>query len=170
MSSHEITSRTALRNLIASLASWQAWTDEDASGAAARIAWPEYTALQFPFIVIVLLGGSRNNLLGSDSSANFRPRGGLGVIVVDRIADEADLMTSDTTFGTNFFRLIDDLIDASHASGLIIDQIGYGENPYTLSATNTSIPSDGDSDDEDDEATIEQKFWTGVFEIRTGGV
>lgn len=165
---HEIANRTALKALIGSLTSWQSWTVLDAAGAAARVGWPTVPAENFPYILLVMLGGSRTNSIGSDASANFQSRGGIGVVVVDFVANEADLATSDTTFGTKFFGLIDDLIEYAHDTELMIEEITYGENPYQISSVNTSHPQTADIDGVDDEATIEKLFFQGVFRIQTG--
>ena len=169
MSSHEVANRTALRNLIASLTSWQTWTGLNETNSKLRIGWPESGDLAFPCIVIVILAGARVNSQGSDSSANFRSRGGLGVLVFDKIDDGDDLTAADTAFATNFFGLMDDLIEAAHATELMIEQIDYGENPYEISSINSSHPVDANSDGVDDEATIEQLFFHGAFQIQTGG-
>jgi hypothetical protein len=169
MAAHEIEVRNALRDLIGSLTSWQTWTDEDLAGATARITWPDQVGLEFPLIVIVTLGGGRVNLQGSDSSANFRSRGKFALVVVDKVDDETDLMTSDTLFGTSFFGLMDDLVEHADAGPIMINSISYGDNPYTVSAWNTAIAKDVDEDGDDDESTVEHKFFTGIFEITTGG-
>jgi len=169
MASHEIDNRSALRTLIGGLTSWQTWTGEDEAGATARISWPETVNMVFPCIVVVLMGGGRVNMMGSDSSANFRSRGKLGVIVIDKVEDETDLMDSDTAFGTKFFELLDDLVEHADDGPIMINQISYGDNPYTVSAWNTAIAKDADANDDDDVATVEHKFFTGAFEITTGG-
>jgi hypothetical protein len=169
MASHEIENRNALRDLIGGLTSWQTWTGEDLAGAKSRISWPEHVQMEFPFLVVVMLGGARTNMMGSDASANFRSSGKFGILVIDKVADETDLMASDTTFGTKFFGLLDDLVDNAHDGPIMISQISYGDNPYTVSAWNTAIAKDADSDGDDDEDTVEHKFFTGVFEITTGG-
>jgi hypothetical protein len=166
--SHEIANRTALKSLIASLTSWQTWTGLDAAGAAARIGWPTYPAENFPYILLVTLAGGRTNVLGSDSSANFRSRGGIGVIVVDFAADESDLAASDTAFATEFFGLMDDLVEHAHDTELMIEKITYGDNPYQISSVNTSHPQSADEDGVDDETGIEKLFFQGVFEVTTG--
>lgn len=166
--SHEVANRTALKGLLGSLTSWQAWTGLDAAGAAARVGWPTVPAENFPFILLVTLAGGRNNSMGSDASANFRSRGGIGVIVVDFVTDESDLSSSDTAFATRFFGLLDDLVEHAHDTELMIEQITYGENPYQISSVNTSHPQGSDEDGVDDEATIEKLFFQGVFEVTTG--
>ena len=166
--SHETVNRTALKALIASLTSWQTWTGLDETGAAARIGWPEAATPEFPFIVLVILAGGRTNMLGSDSSANFRSRGGIGVLVFDRVEDETDLPTSDDTFAGNFFGLMDDLVEHAHDTELMIEQITYMDDPYQISSINSSHPVDANSDDVDDEATVEQLFFQGAFQIQTG--
>lgn len=170
MSSHEMSARSTLRDLIGGLESWQEWVvTDDLAVAKSRISWPDHTELEFPFIVLVLLGGARVNNMGTDASANFRPSGRIGVMVFDKVEDNDDFMASDTAFGTKFFGLLDDLVEHAHDTSLIIRQISYDDNPYTMSAFNSSAAKDADSDDEDDEETIEERFWTGVFTIETGG-
>jgi hypothetical protein len=170
MSSHEISARSTLRDLIGGLTSWQEWVDtEDLAIAKSRVSWPDHTAMNFPFIVLVFLGGARVNGMGTDASANFRPSGRIGVMVFDKVANISDFMASDTAFGTKFFGLLDDLVEHAHDTSLIIRQISYDDNPYTMSAFNSSAAKDADSDDIDDEATITERFWTGVFTIETGG-
>lgn len=166
--SHETINRTALKALIASLTSWQTWTGLDEAASAARIGWPEAATPEFPFIVLVILAGGRNNMLGSDSSANFRSKGGIGVLVFDRVADEADLSTSDDTYATNFFGLMDDLVEHAHDTELMIEQIQFGDDPYQISSINSSHPVDANTDDIDDESTVEQLFFQGAFQVLTG--
>jgi hypothetical protein len=170
MSSHEISARSTLRDLIGGLDSWQDWVETtDLAVAKSRVSWPDHTELEFPFIVLVFLGGARVNSMGTDASANFRPSGRIGVMVFDKVEDNDDFMASDTAFGTKFFGLLDDLVEHAHDTSLIIRQISYDDNPYTMSAFNSSAAKDANSDDDDDEATIEERFWTGVFTIETGG-
>lgn len=168
MSSHEIANRSALRDLISSLTSWQTWTGLDATASKSRISWPNLTVDALPCIVIVTLAGGRRNPWGSDSSANFRSKGGLGILVFDEVSNPDDLFASDTAFGTKFFGLLDDLVDKAHSTSLMIEQIEYGDNPYTLGAVNSATAEDADEDDEDDDAAVEKKIWTGIFQIYTG--
>lgn len=166
--SHEIANRTALRELIGGLSSWQTWTGQNEAGATARIAWPDQVVTEFPFMVLVMLAGGRRNLMGSDSSANFRSKGGIGVLVFDKMSDPDDFMTSDTAFGTKFFGLLDDLVEAAHETELMIEDLSYGDNPYTLGPINSAVAADADADDEDDTATITEQIWMGIFQIQTG--
>ena len=168
MASHEVDNRNALRSLIAASALWQSWTGLNEAGALLRIGWPESLSPEFPCIVIVTLAGGRTNDRGSDSSANFRSRGGLGVIVLDRVGDEDDLPTSDDAFAENFFELIDEIVEAAHETELMIEDISYEDNPYRISSINTSHPSDDNEDGDDDEETITQLFFEGNFRIQTG--
>ena len=168
MSSHEVSNRTALRDLIAGTTLWQQWTGLNEAASKARIGWPESVAPAFPFIVIVTLAGGRRNRSGYDVSANFRSHGGLGVVVMSKIADGSDLEASDDAFAANFFGLMDAIVEDAHSTSLMVEDLQYGENPYQISSINMSHPVDANADGVDDEATIEQLFFQGVFTIATG--
>ncbi len=166
--SHEISARTDLKNLIASLDAWQDWTGLNEAGSAARIGWPTVAIESLPAIVIVTLAGGRRNTGNSDSSANFRSKGGLAVLVFDEVSDPDDLMASDTDFGTKFFALLDELVEQAHSTELMIADITYGDNPYRMDQFNSSTAIDADADDEDDEASTVKRCWVGEFQIQTG--
>lgn len=168
MSSHEVSNRNALRDLIAGTTLWQEWTGLDETASKARIGWPESVAPEFPFIVIVTLGGGRRNRSGYDVSANFRSHGGLGVVVMSKIADASDLKAADDAFAANFYGLMDAIVAAAHSTSLMVEDLQYGDNPYQISSINMSHPVDADEDGIDDEATIEQLFFQGQFTIATG--
>lgn len=168
MAAHEVANRNALRNLIASLPLWQEWTGLNELQAKDRIGWPESVAPVFPFIVIATLAGGRRNDQGSDSSANFRSYGGLGIVVLDQIDNADDLPDADDAFAENFFDLIDAIVEEAHSTSLMIEAIDYEQEPYKISSINTSHPVDGDDDGTDDEETIEQLFFEGMFRIQTG--
>lgn len=168
MSAHEVSNRNALRDLIAGTTLWQEWTGLDATASKARIGWPESVAPEFPFIVIVTLAGGRRNRGGYDVSANFRSHGGLGVVVMSKIANSDDLKAADDAFAAKFFGLMDAIVAAAHSTSLMVEDLQYGDNPYQISSINMSHPVDSDEDGVDDEATIEQLFFQGEFTIATG--
>jgi hypothetical protein len=168
MSAHEVSNRNALRDLIAGTTLWQEWTGLDETASKARIGWPESIAPSFPFIVIVTLGGGRRNRQGYDVSANFRSYGGLGVVVMSKIANGDDLKAADDAFALKFFGLMDAIVEEAHVTSLMIEDLTYGDNPYQISSINTSHPVDANEDGVDDEETIEQLFFQGQFTIATG--
>lgn len=169
MASMEIDNRSALRDLIAGLASWEDWTGLAVlADRKARVGWPEAVETVWPFIVVFFGGGGRINLTGGDSSANFRSRGMMRVVVFDKASDPDDLMTSDTAFGTRFFGLIDEIVENAHTGPMMIRGLQYGDNPYVVSGLNTANAVDANADDEDDESALETLFYTGVFDIDLG--
>ena len=168
MSAHEISSRGLFRDLVASLSSWQTWTGLNEANSKLRIGWPSVVVTTLPAIVVVTLAGGRRNIGNSDSSANFCSKGGLAVLVFDEVSNPADLMTSDTAFGTKFFGLIDDLVEHAHDTELMIADITYGDNPYRMDSLNSATAEDADADDEDDEASTTKRVWVGEFQIQTG--
>lgn len=165
----EIDSRSALRDLIAGLTSWQAWTGlSDLQSRKDRISWPEVKEDKWPFAVVLFGSGARVNLLGSDSSANFRSRAVLRVLVFDKCSSPDNLEAADTLFGTRFFGLLDDLVDNAHTGPLMIEQISYEDVPYVLSGLNTTNARDDDADGVDDDHSLETLFYTGVFSVSLG--
>lgn len=169
MASMEIDNRAALRDLIAGLASWQSWIGStDLSTTKKRIGWPETLETVWPFAVVLFGSGGRRNLLGSDSSANFRGRGSIRVIVFDKCSDPSDLMASDTLFGTRFFGLLDEIVENAHTGPMMVEQIDYDDVPYVLSGLNTANAIDANDDLVDDEPALETLFYTGMFSIQIG--
>lgn len=168
MSAHEISNRGLFRDLVASLSSWQSWTGLNETDSKLRISWPSVEVQSLPAIVIVTLAGGRQNIGNSDASANFRSKGGMAVLVIDEVSDPADVMASDTAFGTKFFGLLDDLVEHAHDTELMISGITYGDNPYRMDAFNSATAEDANADDEDDEASTTKRVWVGEFQIQTG--
>lgn len=169
MASMEIENRAALRDLIAGLASWQAWVGtNDLNTAKQRVGWPEAVETVWPFAVVLFGGGGRRNLLGSDSSANFRSRGSLRVIVFDKCSNPADLMAADSVFGGRFFGLLDEIVENAHTGPMMIEQLDYDDVPYVLSGLNTANAVDADDDLIDDEPALETLFYTGMFSLHLG--
>lgn len=170
MASAEIENLNALRDLIADLPEWIAFTGlaTTAERLARVLALELDDTTELPAIAIDFGAGQRVNYASSDSSANFRPSGTFGIALFAEDDPTDGTMTERfTAFADRFFQIIDELIVEGHETPFMVGAITYSDQPISRSAINVHHSQDV-NDDAIDDAT-ERPIWHGSFLVSWGG-
>lgn len=157
-SSPEILQLEAIRDWMATLSVWQAWTGLDETAAKARIVWPLKSAPSLPVCVLALGGGSTVNLTGAAGGSNFQPKGQitLWIYAADTAPTDPQLGYSD--FADQLYNLIAQMADNAHVAPVLFNEFSTPETPIVHSTWVNA--------EEEDEGLA--AWWQGQITIRWG--
>jgi hypothetical protein len=140
----------ALEDLIVATDHWQTWVNSaDDTTLRNRVTWPVRSAnlTDYPYINLSPGRGKIVNATGGySSSANFKPLGSICLRLWDRDADVDNPAASFETFEANVDAFVEDLIEGTNDSPLIITSIDFDEPAIVHSHDNAFLQGEDGND------------------------
>ena len=132
-SSPQLLQLQAIRDWMASLSVWQAWTELSGGAAASRVVWPLKSAPALP-VCVLSLGAQRTvNLTGAAGGANFQPSGQITLYIYAEDTAPDNPQTGYSNFADLFFTLIQDMADNAHVAPVLFDEFTVPDTPIVHS-------------------------------------